>query len=173
MVRVLEKAPEFRAPAVSGKGEMGEISLADLRGRWVVLFFYPKDFTTVCPTEIREFSKRAGEFRALGAQVLGCSVDTAESHQSWIEKDLGEIAIPLLADPGKDISRIYGALLEEAGVATRATYLVDPEGVVQYACYHNRRVGRSVSETLRVLEALQTGEKTPSDWERGGRTLGR
>jgi peroxiredoxin 2/4 len=139
----------------------------------VVLFFYPRDFTSVCPTEIREFSKRAGEFKALGAQLLGASVDSAESHREWIRKDLGEVAIPLLADTSRQMARSYGALLEEEGVATRATYIIDPRGVVQYASYHNLRVGRSVSETLRVLEALQTGDKTPIDWKKGEQTLGR
>jgi alkyl hydroperoxide reductase subunit AhpC len=173
MVRILEKAPDFRARAVSGKGEILELSLADFKGKWFVLFFYPRDFTAVCPTEIVEFSKRTAEFEALGAKVAGCSVDTAESHRNWIEKGLGPIAIPLLADPGKEMARSYGALIEKEGVATRATCIVDPGGVVQYACWHNLHVGRSVSETLRVLEALQTAERTPAEWHRGQETLGR
>ena len=173
MVRILEKAPEFRARGVSGKGEILEVSLADFKGKWLVLFFYPKDFTAVCPTEIVEFSKRAPEFETLGAKVVGCSVDAVESHRSWIEKGLGPIAIPLLADPTKELAASYGALLEREGVATRATFIVDPSGVVQYACWHNTQVGRSVSETLRVLEALQTAERTPAEWTRGQRTLGR
>jgi peroxiredoxin 2/4 len=172
MVRILEKAPDFSARAVSGKGEILEVSLADFKGKWLVLFFYPKDFTAICPTEIVEFSKRAPEFEALGAKVAGCSVDTVESHRSWIEKGLGPVAIPLLADPGKEMARAYGALLEKEGVATRATYIVDPGGVVQYASWHNLSVGRSVSETLRVLEALQTAERTPAEWHRGQETLG-
>ncbi len=140
----------------------------------MVLFFYPLDFTAVCPTEVIEFSKRAGEFRALGAQVLGCSVDSAFAHRAWIERDLGgEIAFPLLSDVTRAIARSYGALLEAQGYATRATYVVDRDGVVQYAAYHNTRVGRSVSETLRVLEALTTGEQCPAEWRRGERTLGR
>jgi alkyl hydroperoxide reductase subunit AhpC len=172
MIRILEKAPDFRARAVSGKGDILEVSLADFKGKWLVLFFYPRDFTAVCPTEIVEFSKRAPEFEALNAKVAGCSVDTAESHRSWIENGLGPVAIPLLADPGKAMARSYGALLEKEGVATRATCIVDPSGVVQYACWHNLRVGRSVSETLRVLEALQTAERTPAEWRRGQETLG-
>ncbi len=167
MVQVYEKAPDFTAPTAAGKGEIGEVTLSRLRGRWVVLFFYPLDFTSVCPTEILEFSKRAREFEALGAQVLGCSVDSVHSHKAWIEHGLGELAIPLVSDITKRIARDYGALLEDRGIATRATYLVDPEGVVQYACFHNTAVGRSVSETLRVLEALQTGEKCPVDWRPG------
>jgi alkyl hydroperoxide reductase subunit AhpC len=173
MVTVLEKAPDFTAPAAAGKGEFVEISLASHRGKWVVLFFYPLDFTFVCPTEILEFSKRAREFEALGAQVLGCSVDSQYSHRAWIENGLGELRIPLVADITKRIARDYGALIEDEGIATRATFIIDPEGIVQYACYHNTATGRSVSETLRVLEALRTGEKCPVEWHPGARTLGR
>jgi len=173
MVRVYETAPDFTAPTASGKGEIGEVTLSALRGRWVVLFFYPLDFTLVCPTEIQEFSKRSREFEALGTRVLGCSVDSVHAHKAWIEHGLGELAIPLVSDITKRIARDYGALLEDRGIATRATYLIDREGVVQYACFHNTAVGRSVSETLRVLEALQTGEKCPVDWRPGARTLGR
>jgi alkyl hydroperoxide reductase subunit AhpC len=173
MVQVLQKAPDFTTPAAWGKGEIRPVSLSSYRGRWVVLFFYPLDFTFVCPTEILEFSKRAGEFEALGAQVIGCSVDSEYSHKAWIEHGLGELAIPLASDLTKSIARSYGALLEDRGIATRATYVIDPQGVVQYACYHNTAVGRSVSETLRVLEALQTGEKCPVEWRAGARTLGK
>jgi peroxiredoxin (alkyl hydroperoxide reductase subunit C) len=173
MVTLLQPAPDFRAPAVWGKGEFRDLSLSEYRGKWVVLFFYPLDFTLVCPTEILEFSKRAGEFEAAGAQVVGCSVDSQHSHRAWIQKDLGELRIPLVADLTKKIAREYGALLEDKGFATRATFIVDPQGVVQYACYHNTAIGRSVSETLRVLEALQTGEKCPVEWRQGQGTLGR
>ena len=173
MVTVLQKAPDFRAPAVSGKGDTREVGLSDFAGTWVVLFFYPLDFTAVCPTEILELSKRAREFEALGAVVLGCSVDSQHSHRAWIEKGLGEIHVPLVSDLTKSIARSYGALLEDKGFATRATYLIDPQGTVQYACYHSPAVGRSVSEILRVLEALQTGEKCPVDWRPGAKTLGR
>ena len=174
MVKVLQQAPEFEAPAVAGKGEFQEVSLSRLRGQWVVLFFYPLDFTFVCPTEVVEFSKRNNEFRALGAQVLGCSVDSRYSHRAWIERDLGgQIAFPLLSDFSREIARSYGALLEPQGFATRATFVIDPEGVVQYAAFHNTRVGRSVSEILRVLEALQTGDNCPVEWRKGEQTLGR
>jgi alkyl hydroperoxide reductase subunit AhpC len=173
MVTVYEKAPDFTAPAATGKGEFVEVTLSSLRGRWVVLFFYPLDFTFVCPTEILEFSKRSREFEALHASVLGCSVDSPYAHKAWIENGLGELAIPLVSDITKRISRDYGALLEDQGIATRATFVIDPQGVVQYACFHNTAVGRSVSETLRVLEALQTGENCPVDWRPGASTLGR
>ncbi len=167
------RAPEFRTTAVVGKGDFVEVALSDYRGRWVVLFFYPLDFTPVCPTELVELSKRTGEFAALDAQVLGCSVDSPWSHRAWIRGGLGELAFPLLSDLTKQIAREWGALLEDRGIATRATYIVDPDGVVQYACQHSTRVGRSVSETLRVLEALRTQEQCPVEWRRGQTTLGR
>jgi peroxiredoxin (alkyl hydroperoxide reductase subunit C) len=171
-VQVGQPAPEFALTGVKD-GEFVDVKLSDYRGKWVVLFFYPLDFTFVCPTEILEFSKRSREFEALGAKVLGCSVDSVHSHKAWIEHGLGELAIPLVSDITRRIARDYGALLEDRGFATRATYVIDPEGVVQYACFHNTAIGRSVSETLRVLEALQTGENCPVDWRHGARTLGR
>ncbi|HUL60685.1 MAG TPA: peroxiredoxin [Anaeromyxobacteraceae bacterium] len=171
--RILEKAPDFKVAAVTGKGEEREVSLAALAGRWAVVFFYPKDFTRVCPTEIQEFSKRAGEFRAAGAEVIGVSVDDLESHRRWIQGPLGEIDIALAADPSKSMARDYGALLEDRGVAARATFIVDPAGVVRYAAFHDPATGRSISEVLRVLEALQTGEKSPAEWRPGHPTLGR
>ena len=173
MVRVYEQAPGFTAKAASGTGDISEVKLSDYRGKWVVLFFYPLDFTFVCPTEILEFSRRSGEFAKLGTQVLGCSVDSEYSHRAWIEHGLGELAIPLVSDITKEIARSYGALIEAKGIATRATFIIDPQGVVQYASFNNTAVGRSVSETLRVLEALQTGEKCPVEWRTGAKTLGR
>jgi alkyl hydroperoxide reductase subunit AhpC len=169
---LLQRAPDFKARAVEGRGEEREVSLAALAGRWVVLVFYPRDFTVVCPTEIRELSKRIREFRDLGAEVVALSVDGVERHREWITAQLGEVPFPLAADPTREIARAYGALLEAEGVAARATFVVDPRGVVQYAAFHNLAVGRSVSEILRVLEALRTGEKSPADWRPGQETLG-
>jgi alkyl hydroperoxide reductase subunit AhpC len=170
---ILQPAPEFKALAAMGGGAVREVSLAALAGRWVAVFFYPRDFTAVCPTELRELSKRMREFRDLGTEVLAVSVDSLERHQQWIASELGEVAFPLAADPTKEIARRWGVLLEPEGVAARATFVVDPAGVVQYACFHNLAVGRSISETLRVLEALQTGERSPAEWRRGSATLGR
>lgn len=171
--RLLEPAPDFSAPAVQGAGEGSEVRLSALRGRWVVLFFYPRDFTTVCPTEIIELGKRLPELQALGADALAISVDDLATHRRWIAEVLGPVAVPLVADPTREIARAYGALLEGEGVAARATFVVDPEGVVQYAAFHNLRVGRSVSEIIRVLEALRTGERAPAEWRPGEPTLGR
>jgi alkyl hydroperoxide reductase subunit AhpC len=170
MVSILDMAPDFKARGVRGRGEPVEVSLAGLRGGWVVLFFYPRDFTRVCPTEIRELSKRRAE---LGAEVLALSVDDAATHRRWIAEALGEVSFPLLADPGGAVASAYGALLPGEGVAARATFVVDPAGVVQYAAAHSLNVGRSISELVRVLEALRTGEAVAAGWQPGQPTLGR
>jgi peroxiredoxin (alkyl hydroperoxide reductase subunit C) len=172
MVAILQQAPDFKAPAVvPGSSEYPEIALSDFRGKWVVLFFYPLDFTFVCPTEIMEFSRRYGEFKELGAEILGVSCDSVYSHRAWLENALGELAYPLLSDYTKEMATAYGALLP-AGHPTRATFIIDPEGIVQYASFNNPNVGRSVSEILRVLEAVQTGRLTPVEWKTGESTLG-
>ena len=152
-------------------GETKSVSLSDLRGRWVVLFFYPLDFTFICPTEITEFSKRLDEFERLHATVLGCSTDSVHSHKAWL-KELGALRYPLLSDMTHEISRAYGVLLEEKGMALRGTFIIDPEGVLRYALYHDLGVGRSCDETLRVLSGLQTGELCQAGWKPGEKTLG-
>lgn len=167
MVQVLQKAPNFTAQAVVGAGDVKEISLSDYVGKWVVLFFYPLDFTFVCPTEIQEFSKRHEEFKALNAVVLGASVDSVHSHKAWINNGLGQLNYPLISDFTKEIARKYGALLENEGFATRATFIIDDKGVLQYAGYYSPNVGRSVSEVLRILQAAQTGERCPAEWKPG------
>lgn len=172
-MNLLEKAPRFKATSVVRKGEFEPFDLAEYEGSWVALCFYPADFTTVCPTELLELSRRAKEFAALNTEIVGLSTDSKHSHRAWIAMDLGELAYPLVADPKKEIARAYGALLEAEGVAARATFLIDPAGVVQYASFHPPAVGRSVSEILRVLEGLQTGEHTPADWRPGRPTLGK
>jgi alkyl hydroperoxide reductase subunit AhpC len=167
-----QKAPDFTLDGVVGRGDFKEISLSESRGKWVVLFFYPLDFTSVCPTEILEFSKREPDFRRLNAAVLGCSVDSVHAHKAWITANLGPLNYPLLSDIKREVSKLYGCLLEDKGFATRATFIIDPEGIVQYALYHNTDVGRSVGETLRVLDALTTGDRCPVEWKRGEKTLG-
>jgi len=170
---VLDPAPSFTADAVQGAGERLEVTLAALRGRWVVLLFYPRDFTRICPTEVTELSKRMPELRALGAEALALSVDDVETHARWIAEVLGPVALPLVSDPDGAIARAYGAFLPGPAVATRATFIVDPAGVIQLAAFHNLQVGRSISEILRVLEALRTGERAPAEWRPGQPTLGR
>ena len=173
MLMVGQKAPSFAVDAVVGKGDFKKISLEDFKGKWVVMFFYPLDFTFVCPTEILEFSKRNEEFKGMNAVVLGASVDSVHSHKAWINGGLGELKYPLLSDMNREVAIKYGALIEDKGFTTRATFIIDPNGVLQYALYHNTAVGRSVGETLRVLDALQTGENCPVDWKKGQKTLGK
>ena len=175
MASILDPAPDFRATAAVGPadGDVREVALGDYSGGWLVLLFYPRDFTPVCPTEVLELSRRARELSELGAAILAVSVDEVATHQRWIREVLGPIAFPLAADPTREVSRAYGALLERAGVAARATFIVDPAGVIQYAAFHNLEVGRSPSEILRVLEALRTRAPVPAEWRRGEPTLAR
>lgn len=162
------QAPQFNMATASGDGkDFGRISLSDYKGKWLVMFFYPLDFTFVCPTEITGYSKKYDAFKALGADVLGVSIDSEHSHKAWINSSLGQINFPLAADLTKSVSRDYGVLIEEAGIALRGLFIIDPEGVVRYSVIHDLNVGRSVEETLRVLKALQTGGLCPLDWEEG------
>lgn len=172
IARVGQPAPQFTVEAVRPNGEFMNVSLSDYHGKWLVLFFYPLDFTFVCPTEITGFSKRMDEFEALGARVLGGSTDSVHSHKAWL-KDLGEMNYPLFSDITRTMSRDYGVLLEDKGIALRGTFIIDPDGILRYALYHDLGVGRSVSETLRVLQALQTGELCPVEWNAGEQTLGK
>lgn len=172
IARVGQPAPQFHVEAVKPSGEFTDVSLSDYKSKWLVLFFYPLDFTFVCPTEITGFSKRINEFEALGARVLGGSTDSVHSHKAWL-KELGDLAYPLFSDLTRAMSRDYGVLLEDKGIALRGTFIIDEEGVLRYALYHDLGVGRSVSETLRVLKALQTGELCPVEWNPGEKTLGK
>lgn len=169
MSLVTQQAPDFEMEGVVG-GKFEKVSLRGLRGKWVVLFFYPGDFTFVCPTEIKEFSKRNDEFANAGAEILAVSVDSKYSHLAW-QKEIGDIAYPMLSDMTKRVSRDYRVLLEDEGVSLRGLFIIDPEGVVRYELVHDLSVGRSVDETFRVLEALQTGELCPVDWQPGEETL--
>ncbi len=167
-----QSAPEFSLEGFADNG-FKTYSLKDARGKWVVLFFYPLDFTFICPTEITEFSTRAEEFTTMNALVFGCSTDSCHAHKAWCESKLGALAYPLLADMNHDVSAAYGVLIPEKGIALRGTFIIDPEGVLRYALYHDLGVGRSVSETLRVLAALQTGELCQASWKPGMPTLGK
>jgi peroxiredoxin (alkyl hydroperoxide reductase subunit C) len=172
ILQVGQPAPTFTLEGVSGK-EFREFSLADFKGRWVVLFFYPLDFTFVCPTEIIGFNERHGEFKELNAEILGASVDSKFSHLAWIGNELGNLRYPLLSDITKEVARQYGILIEQEGISLRGLYIIDPNGILRYELVHDLNVGRSVEETLRVLKALQTGELCPIDWREGGKTLGK
>ncbi|MBK9293941.1 MAG: peroxiredoxin [Oligoflexia bacterium] len=178
MAQVAQSAPYFKAKAVVN-GDIKEISLNDYKGKWLVFFFYPLDFTFVCPTEILAFNEQLDKFKALGAEVLGCSVDSEHTHRAWMNtapKDggIGKLQYPLLADITKDIARDYGVLLP-AGIALRGLFLINPEGKIEYSVIHNLGVGRSVEETLRVLEGFQTvaksGEVCPANWKKGATTM--
>jgi len=171
MVKVGEMAPDFVMEGVMSK-DFTTVTLSDYKGKWLVLFFYPLDFTFVCPTEIKAFTKRCQDIENLNGKVLGVSVDSKYSHLRWID-DIGEQAFPLLSDITKEVSRRYGVLVEEQGIALRGTFIIDPEGVVRSMTVNDTSVGRSVDETIRVLQALQTGELCPVEWEPGEETLGK
>ncbi|KRQ87839.1 putative peroxiredoxin [Caloramator mitchellensis] len=167
-----KKAPYFEMKAVSGNGQdFIKVHLDDYKGKWLVMFFYPLDFTFVCPTEITGYSKRAEDFRKLNAELLAVSTDSEFSHQAWIKGDLGQINFPIASDFTKKVSNDYGVLVEEEGLALRGLFIIDPEGNVRYSVIHDLNIGRSVDETLRVLSALQTGGLCPIDWHPGEETL--
>ena len=178
-VHVQKQAPDFTATAVVNE-DFKEISLADYRGKKaVILFFYPLDFTFVCPTEIIAFSDRIEEFHQRGVEVLGVSVDSQFSHLAWIQTPrakggLGHMKYPLLADLTKKISADYGVLLE-GGVALRGLFFIDAAGIVRHITINDLPLGRSVDEALRVVDAFQHfekfGEVCPADWKPGGLTI--
>jgi len=162
-------APPFTLEGASGS-DVRRVALADYRGKWVVLVFYPADFTFVCPTEVVGFSRRLGELDALGAVVLGISVDDVEAHRAWAT-ELGGVGFPLLSDTSGDVCRAYGVLNAAERRAWRATIVVSPDGNIAYQVASPMNVGRSVDETLRVLGALTTGRLCPADWQPGQPTL--
>ena len=144
--------------------------------QWLVFFFYPLDFTFVCPTEITALSEAAAQFEALDTEILGASVDSIHSHKAWINtlKDsngLGRLSFPLAADITKQVAKDYGILIEEEGIALRGLFIIDPEGELKYQVVNHNDVGRSVEETLRVLQALQSGGLCPMNWKPGDRNL--
>jgi alkyl hydroperoxide reductase subunit AhpC len=169
MVTLNAPAPEIVLDGIVD-GRVRRYRLSDFRGRWVVLFFYPADFTFVCPTEIRGFHARHAEFAARNCQILAVSVDDIESHRAWAA-ELGGVGFPLLSDPGREAARAYEILDETDARAFRATFVIGPEGRVGYLVVSPMNVGRSVDETLRVLDALQTGRLCPADWRAGDPTL--
>jgi alkyl hydroperoxide reductase subunit AhpC len=164
-------APLFTLDAVVDL-EFRKISLSDYRGKWVVLFFYPGDFTFVCPTEIKGFNKALPEFTALNAQVLAVSVDSKYSHLAWIKSGaLDKLEYPLVSDFSKQTALAYRVLDEQTSYARRGLFIIDPNGMIQYRIVHSDKVGRSVEETLRVLKALQTQELCPINWKPGDKTI--
>ncbi|MEK5138948.1 peroxiredoxin [Priestia sp. FSL W8-0001] len=175
---VAKQAPRFEMEAVLPNKEFGKVSLEEnmKQDKWTVLFFYPMDFTTVCPTEIMALSDRYDEFKKLEAEVIGVSTDTIHTHLAWIKSDrrdngLGPVNYPLAADTNHIVSREYGVLIEEKGVALRGLFIINPQGELMYAVVNHNNIGRDVDETLRVLHALQTGELCPANWKPGQATL--
>ena len=172
MIKVGEKAPEFDAITAYRKGDFVKVSLADYRGKWVILFFYPRDFTFICPTKIKEFARLEGEFEKCHAAVVAASTDSEHSHKAWFERDLSEVQYPILADTTHQVSQAYN-VLDADGSSQRGTFVIDPEGVLQWMMVSGNSVGRSVKEVHRALQALQTGELCPVEWEPGEATLGK
>jgi alkyl hydroperoxide reductase subunit AhpC len=169
-LKVGSLAPDFRGKAYVA-GQFKDFSLKDFQGKWVCLFFYPLDFTFVCPTEIRGFAQAEAQFKELGCQILACSTDSEYSHKAWFERDLKEVQFPVLADTAHQISRDYGVLIEDKGIALRGTFLIDPKGMLQWMSVNALGTGRSVDEVVRTLQALKTGELCPADWKPGKATL--
>ncbi len=157
--------------ALLADGSFKDIKLSDYKGKWTVVFFYPLDFTFVCPTEIKSFNQHYEEFKKLGAEVLGVSTDSVYSHKAWVENGLGKIAFPLVGDTGHQISEAFNVLIPEKGIALRGTFIIDPNGILRSAVVNDLPVGRSVDETLRTLKALQTGKLTGCEWKPGEKTL--
>lgn len=175
MLTVGDKFPEFSLKATVSEDldtAFTTITNASYAGKWLVVFFWPKDFTFVCPTEIAEFGRKNDEFAERDAQVLGVSVDSEFVHLAWRKdhKDLTGLPFPMLADLRKDLSSALG-ILDEEGVAKRATFIVDPQGIIRFASVTDMNVGRNVNEVVRVLDALQTDELCPCNWQRGDETL--
>jgi peroxiredoxin (alkyl hydroperoxide reductase subunit C) len=171
-------APRFALEAVQG-ADFRTIKLDDFKGKWLIVFFYPLDFTFVCPTEICAFSDRVSDFRKSGAEIIGVSIDSKFTHLAWTQRPRREggiegLQFPLLSDMNKQMSRDYGVLSDD-GVALRGLFIIDPDGIVQHATVNNLPVGRNVDETLRVLHAFQHvrehGDVCPANWEPGHPTM--
>ena len=179
--QILAPAPEFVQNAyVHTKKGFEEIKLTDYKGKWVVLFFYPLDFTFVCPTEIVQFSDKAEQFRKRNCEVIGGSVDSQFSHMEWCKKSrdeggLGDMNIPLLADVNKSVSKAYGCLVPKEEITFRATYIIDDKGILRHVSINDTPVGRNVDEVFRLLKAFQHadkfGEVCPAKWDEGEKTM--
>jgi alkyl hydroperoxide reductase subunit AhpC len=170
MLTVGQALPEFKGEALLPNGSFAPIDLADYRGKWLVLFFYPLDFTFVCPTEIQGFNQHYAQFKKLDTVVLGASVDSVHSHKAWTESSLGKIDFPLIGDIRRELAQGCGILSPE-GVANRATFIANPEGIIESITINSSNVGRSTEETLRTLQALQAGGLTACGWQPGQELL--
>jgi peroxiredoxin (alkyl hydroperoxide reductase subunit C) len=179
-VLVGKEAPDFKVSAVKGNEIIDNFTLSQFKGqKYVVLFFYPLDFTFVCPTELHEFQAKAEEFNKLGAEVIGCSVDSPHTHMAWLntpkkQGGIEGVKYPLLADLNKTVAQAYDVLLP-GGMAMRASFIIDKKGVVQIQLVNNLDIGRNVDEVLRSLQALQFtekhGEVCPANWKEGDKAM--
>ena len=177
MVAINQKAPDFNEEAYVN-GEIKKVGLKDYGGKWLVLFFYPADFTFVCPTELGELAGHYEEIKKLGAEVVSVSVDTAFVHAAWHDQSpmIKKVTFPMLADPARRICKAYGTLIEDEGLSLRATFLIDPGGMVKAYEFHDNSIGRSIEETIRKIEAASyveehKGEVCPMNWKPGAKTL--
>src|SRR3982750_3238437 len=172
-----QAAPDFNMASTKNLETLGEnVKLSDYRGKWLVLLFYPLDFTFVCPTELTTFSDRYEDFEGIGADIIGVSTDSVYSHRAWLQtpRDKGGVeglTYPLASDATKQVARDYGVLIEDKGIALRGLFVIDPEGVLRYKVVHALNVGRSAEETLRVIQALRTGGLCQAEWKPGQKTL--
>ncbi|HEY9787227.1 MAG TPA: peroxiredoxin [Candidatus Obscuribacterales bacterium] len=177
MLQVGKRAPDFDMPSTKDLKSLKEnVRLSDYKGKWLIMFFYPLDFTFVCPTEIRAFNEKYEDVKKAGAEILAVSTDSVYSHRAWIQTPedkggLGPMKFVLASDITKDVSRDYGVLMEDKGIALRGLFIIDPDGILQYQVVHSLNIGRSVEETVRVLEALKTGGLCGADWKPGQKPL--
>jgi NADH-dependent peroxiredoxin subunit C len=177
MVRISDRAPDFEEDAFRD-GEIEKLKLNDFKGRWLILFFYPGDFTFVCPTELGELADRHEELKKLDAEVVSVSVDTAFVHKAWHDHSemIAKIRFPMLADPARRVCKAYDTLIDNEGISLRATFIIDPHGTVKAYEFHHNDIGRNIDELLRKLEAAQyvsthKGQVCPVNWIPGAKTL--
>lgn len=175
--KVGHPAPDFDLPSTKNLETLKEnAKLSDYNGKWLILLFYPLDFTALCPTELTAFSDRIEEVNGFGAEVLGVSTDSVHAHRAWIktardQNGVEGLNFPLASDSGGRLASKYNILVEEANIALRGLFIINPEGILQYAVIHALNIGRSVDETLRVLQALQTGGLCGANWAPGDANL--
>jgi peroxiredoxin (alkyl hydroperoxide reductase subunit C) len=177
LAKVGQPAPDFNMPSTKNIDTLAvNVKLSDYKGKWLIMLFYPLDFTFVCPTELLSFSDRLEEINGVGAEVLGVSTDSVHSHRAWIKTPVDKNGIegmkyPIASDVAGKLARQYNILVEEANIALRGLFIIDPNGVLQYSVVHSLNIGRSVDETLRVLQGLQTGGLCAADWTPGQANL--
>lgn len=177
LAKVGQTAPDFDMPSTKNMETLAEnVKLSDYAGKWLILMFYPLDFTFVCPTELTAFSDRIEELNGIGAEVIGISTDSVHSHRAWIktprdQNGVADLKYPLASDIGGKLARQYNILVEDEGIALRGLFIIDPNGVLKYSVVHDLNIGRSVDETLRVLQGLQTGGLCAADWTPGQENL--